>query len=231
MLSLVTVSPVITAFHRHHVFDQVKLWPAWVGIETTIFWQCSPGTVETQRLYPLRHGPRALIRIWTWVTGSISKDDNCYAKHAYFLLLIIDRKCTITMCVCVCVCERESVCVWVSTCLCVCACQRVCVSTCGGERVHICGLVYLFNGISTPYGLCDAEIWFICKCSIIILTMHRLGLVYLFNGISTPYGLFNAEIWLICKCSIIIITIYIFDHLLNCTFLFYNNDNPFFYFF
>ena len=55
MMSLVTVSPVITAFHScclsHHVFDQVNLWPAWVGIETAIFWQCSPGTVETQRLY------------------------------------------------------------------------------------------------------------------------------------------------------------------------------------
>ena len=49
MLSLVTVSPVITAFHScclsHHVFDQVNLWPAWVGFETAIFWQCSPGTV------------------------------------------------------------------------------------------------------------------------------------------------------------------------------------------
>ena len=59
MLSLVTVSPVITAFHSclsHHVFDQVNLWPAWVGFETPIFWQCSPGTIETQRLYPLRHG-------------------------------------------------------------------------------------------------------------------------------------------------------------------------------
>ena len=62
MLSLVTVSPVITAFHScclsHHVFDQVNLWPAWVGFETAIFWQCSPGTVETQRLYPLRHGKK-----------------------------------------------------------------------------------------------------------------------------------------------------------------------------
>ena len=59
MLSLVTVSPVITVFHScclsHHVFDQVNLWPAWVGFETAIFWQCSPGTKETQRLYPLRH--------------------------------------------------------------------------------------------------------------------------------------------------------------------------------
>ena len=66
MLSLVTVSPVITDFHScclsHHVFDQVNLWPTWVGFETTIFWQCSPGTVETQRLYPLRHGPRRAIK-------------------------------------------------------------------------------------------------------------------------------------------------------------------------
>ena len=55
MLSLVTVSPVITAFHScclsHHGFDQVNFWPAWVGFETAIFWQCSPGTIETQRLY------------------------------------------------------------------------------------------------------------------------------------------------------------------------------------
>ena len=66
MLSLVTVSPVITAFQScclsHHVFDQVNLWPAWVGFETAIFWQCSPGTEETQRLYPLRHGPRRAIK-------------------------------------------------------------------------------------------------------------------------------------------------------------------------
>ena len=61
MLSLVTVSPVLIAFHSclsRCIFDQVNLWPAWVGFETAIFWQCSPGTVETQRLYPLRHGPR-----------------------------------------------------------------------------------------------------------------------------------------------------------------------------
>ena len=37
-----------------HVLDQVNLWPSWVGFETAIFWQCSPGTVETQRFYPLR---------------------------------------------------------------------------------------------------------------------------------------------------------------------------------
>ena len=63
ILSLVAVSPVITAFHScclsQHVFDQVNFW---VGFETAIFWQCSPGTVETQRLYPLRHGPRGAIK-------------------------------------------------------------------------------------------------------------------------------------------------------------------------
>ena len=46
----------------HHIFDQVNLWPAWVGFETAIFWQCSPGTSETQRLYLLRHGPRRAIK-------------------------------------------------------------------------------------------------------------------------------------------------------------------------
>ena len=73
MLCLVTVSPVITAFHccclSHHVFDQVNLWPAWVGFETAIFWQCSPGPVDIQRLSPLRHGPRASIRCATWRGG------------------------------------------------------------------------------------------------------------------------------------------------------------------
>ena len=66
MLSLVTVSPVITAFHScclsHNVFDQVNLWPAWVGFETAISWQCSPGTVETQWLYPLCHRPWRVIK-------------------------------------------------------------------------------------------------------------------------------------------------------------------------
>ena len=67
MLSLVTVSPVIIAFHScclsHHVFDQVNLWSAWVGFETAIFWQCSPGTVETQHLHQLRHWPRRAIKV------------------------------------------------------------------------------------------------------------------------------------------------------------------------
>ena len=49
MLSLVTVSPVITAFHSCCLSHQINLWLAWVGFETVIFWQCSPGTVETQR--------------------------------------------------------------------------------------------------------------------------------------------------------------------------------------
>ena len=85
MLSLVTVSPVIIAFHScclsYHVFDLVNLWPAWVGFETAIFWQCSPGTVETQRLYPLRRraikdgffgliNPFVLL-IWSSIVGFV----------------------------------------------------------------------------------------------------------------------------------------------------------------
>ena len=90
MLSLVTLSPVITAFHScclsHHIFDQVNLWPAWVGFETAIFWQCSPGTVETQRLYLLHHGPRRAIKdgffgliilIWSSIVRSVLNFCNC----------------------------------------------------------------------------------------------------------------------------------------------------------
>ena len=77
MLSLVTVSPVITAFHScclsHHDFDQVNLWPAWVGFETAILWQCSPGTVETQRLCPLRHGPQKFTWSKTWCDRQLWK--------------------------------------------------------------------------------------------------------------------------------------------------------------
>ena len=34
------------------------------------------------------------------------------------------------------------------------------------------GFVYLFNGISKPYGLYNDEILFICKCLIIIMTIY-----------------------------------------------------------
>ena len=60
MMSLVTVFPVITLFHScclsHHVFDQVNLWPAWVGFETAIFWQCSPGTKPARGLLGQKRG-------------------------------------------------------------------------------------------------------------------------------------------------------------------------------
>ena len=63
MLSLVTVSPVITAFHScclsHHVFDQVNLWPDLKPLSSD---NAHLETVETQRLYPLRHGPRRAIK-------------------------------------------------------------------------------------------------------------------------------------------------------------------------
>ena len=64
MLSLVTVSPVITAFHNcclsHHVFDQVNLWLAWVGFETAIFWQCL--TWNRRDSTPLSAAPRRAIK-------------------------------------------------------------------------------------------------------------------------------------------------------------------------
>ena len=72
MMSLATVFPAITTFHScclsHHVFDQVNIWPALVGLETTIFWQCSPGTVETQR--SIRCATLGPYRIFVIVFGS-----------------------------------------------------------------------------------------------------------------------------------------------------------------
>ena len=87
MLSLVTVSPVITAFHSrclsHHVFfDQVNPRSAWVGIETSIFWQCSPGTVETQCLYPLHHGPQK-SRLITWRRPEVKFGQNVVKKKQH----------------------------------------------------------------------------------------------------------------------------------------------------
>ena len=55
--------PSIVVVYRTTFFHQVNLWPAWVGFETAIFWQCSPGTVQTQSLYPLRHGPRRATKV------------------------------------------------------------------------------------------------------------------------------------------------------------------------
>ena len=69
-------------------------------------------------------------------------------------------------------------------------------------------MIYLFNGKSTPYGLLNAEIWFICKCLIVIITIFSIFncifkniiLSYIlidwlinFNNISTWIGLFYAE--------------------------------------
>ena len=65
----------------------------------------------------------------------------------------------------------------------------------------------LFNGISTLYGLFNAEIGFTSECSIIIITIYKISLIYLFNGISTPNGSFNAKFGFTSECFIIIITI------------------------
>ena len=60
MLSLVTVSPVITAFRSclsHHVFDQVNLWPACVGFETAIFelWRLN-ASIKAYSVRPIYQG-------------------------------------------------------------------------------------------------------------------------------------------------------------------------------
>ena len=38
------------------------------------------------------------------------------------------------------------------------------------QRIIESKLLYLFNGIPIPYGLFSAEILFICKCLIVIIT-------------------------------------------------------------
>ena len=80
-MSLVIVSPVITAFHScclsHHVFDQVNLWPVWIGFETAIFWHCSPGTVETQRLV------KNVVRQTTTMKGSNHWGYGYKTHHSY----------------------------------------------------------------------------------------------------------------------------------------------------
>ena len=67
MLSLVNVSTVITAFHScylsHHVFDQVNLWPAWVGFETMLTWNRRDST-------PLSAAPRAPKGNQGWIFWS-----------------------------------------------------------------------------------------------------------------------------------------------------------------
>ena len=49
-------------------------------------------------------------------------------------------------------------------------------------------MVYLFNGISIPYGLFDAEIWFIHKCLIVIITiflMFHSAFLFVYNLLFT----------------------------------------------
>ena len=91
MLSLVTVSPVITAFHScclsHHVFDQVNLWTARVGFETAIFWQCSLGTVDTQRLHPLHPTLEDQIRIYKTKKSILDRPSEPVAKRIEALSL------------------------------------------------------------------------------------------------------------------------------------------------
>ena len=87
MLSLVTVSPVITAFHSccvsHHVFDQVNISPAWVGFETAIFWQCSPLSAAPRA----PKGDQGWI-FWSYKSLSGLPDSGSY--RIFFLVLVFN---------------------------------------------------------------------------------------------------------------------------------------------
>ena len=52
----------------------------------------------------------------------------------------------------------------------------------------------LFNGIWTPYGLFNAEIWLICKCLMIIIAIYTFGLGFYLMAYKLLRGLFNTEI-------------------------------------
>ena len=68
-----------------------------------------------------------------------------------------------------------------------------------------CIFVHLLNGISTPYGLFNAKIWFIYKGLIAIITTS-------FNGTLTPYRLLKAEIKKLWQyLSILIIYLFIYN--------------------
>ena len=132
MLSLVTISPVITAFHSccllHHVFDRVNIWPAWIGFETAIFWQCSPGTVETQRL-------------WYYESNYLDLKKSAINKK------LILRGIYIYMCVCVCVCmyiyihthTHTYIYIYTCVCACVCVCWGLYIST------YVCMYIFIYR--------------------------------------------------------------------------------------
>ena len=64
-------------------FDQVTLWLAWVGIETDIFWQCSPGTIETQCLCPLcTPPPPEGSNYWVYGYKTQHSWDEIWPKHS-----------------------------------------------------------------------------------------------------------------------------------------------------
>ena len=90
-MSLITVSPGITAFHSclaNHDFDQVKPLAGSVGFETAIFRQCSPGTVKTQRLYPLRHGPRRARIFWSYKSNYLFSLSGLPQSGPYLIFVI-----------------------------------------------------------------------------------------------------------------------------------------------
>ena len=57
------------------------------------------------------------------------------------------------------------------------------------------GLVYFFNGISTPYGLSNAEIWFIYKCLIVMITVFSMFHFIFFNCTSSLFIGLHRIFW------------------------------------
>ena len=86
MMSLVTVSPVITAFQScclsHHVFDQVNLWPAWVAFETAIFWNRTDST-------PLSAAPQTPKGDQGWIFWSYKSLSGLLLSCPYRIFVIV----------------------------------------------------------------------------------------------------------------------------------------------
>ena len=87
MLSLVTVSPVIIAFHSccqtHHVFDQVNLWPIWNRYLLTML------TWNRRYSPPLSAVPRAPKGDQGWIFWSYKSLSGLPESDPYRIFVIV----------------------------------------------------------------------------------------------------------------------------------------------